>query len=383
MISPYRLLPFYYSGGKTRIFEIARHLSRLHMDVTIIAPFVGWGSDLPKNSDLKTHSVMPALFIIPFFLIDKPLPYQFIISFHPGYRFFMRKYLKTFDIYQFEHASFADLVDYLPREKIIIYSSQNVEYDYVRSECRSELVKTLISKRIYDLEKKLILRSTKILACSEEDKKRFIELYGVEESKVLIIPNGFNQDSETDNVHNEIDPITKFPGLSRFKKWALFYGSNVEHNRVAVKFIVSKLAPQLREECAFIIKGLCGKKFKRYNRDNVFIDSRVGNIKLHATISTVAINPVTQGSGTSLKILDYLIHNWPVISTEFGMRGYHDLRPFVTISDLDGFADAILRGQSLPPAEAAKALKRYLWANSALKIKDIYLSLLENRSGEK
>ena len=109
----------------------------------------------------------------------------------------------------------------------------------------------------------------------------------------------------------------------------------------------------------------------------------MGNIKLHATISTVAINPVTQGSGTSLKILDYLMHNWPVISTEFGMRGYHDLRPFVTISDLDGFADTILRGQSLPPAEAAKALKRYLWANSALKMKDIYLSLLENRSGEK
>lgn len=377
-LSPYRLIPL-NSGGKIRIFEIARHLSRLNLEVTIIAPFIGRRSDVPKNHNFKMHSAMPALCLIPFLFNERPFPYQFLISFHPGYRFFIRKYLKAFDIYEFEHASFADLIDHIPPEKIIIYNSQNVEYDYVRSECRSGLVKTLVSKRIHNLEKKIILRSAKIFACSEEDKNRFIELYGIEENKVSIIGNGINQDSDIDYFDSEIHPIRIFPGLSQFKKIALFYGSNVEHNRVAVRFIVNRLAPELKDECAFIIKGLCGKEFKRFNRHNVFIDSRVGPVKLDPAISTVALNPVTQGSGTSLKTLDYLGHDWPVISTPFGMRGYSDLKPFVTICPLDEFADAILRGQRLSP-EIANVLRKYQWGNIALKAKNIYRSLLEGKS---
>jgi len=67
MISPYRLIPL-NSGGKIRIFEIARHLSRLNLEVTIIAPFIGRRSDFPKNHNFKMNSAMPALCLIPFFI---------------------------------------------------------------------------------------------------------------------------------------------------------------------------------------------------------------------------------------------------------------------------------------------------------------------------
>ena len=373
IISPYPIFPLHY-GGKIRIFQIARNLSKLNFNITVIAPFkIGDRSTVSINKNFRIHSVKYPPFLIPFLLVDRPFPYQFLVSFHPGYRFLMKKYLEGFDIYQFEHASFADLLDYLPAEKIVVYNSQNVEHDYVKSECHTGFAESLSLKRIYSFENKLIQRSAKIFACSEEDRKRFIELYNTSEDKISIIPNGVSDEID---VHlRKEDAIKKFPALSGFKKRVLFSGSDVKHNRVAVKFILNELAPRLERDCAFIVKGTCGKKFKRHKLGNVFIDPEGGKILPYAKISTSAINPVIQGGGTSLKVLEYLKYKLPVISTPFGIRGHSDLKEFITLCDLNTFADAIRKEQRLP-SRAGEMLKRYTWRNSALRIKDIYLSLL-------
>ena len=379
VVSPYFLFPL-DSGGRIRIFEIARGLSELNFEVVVIAPFfrIHRYPALSINDGLKIYPIRHPCAIIAFLLMDILFPYMVLASFHPAFRLLARKHLEAFDVYQFEHASFADLVDYIPPEKTVVYDAHNVEYDYVKSECRNKFAETLSLRKIYYLEKKLVLRCAKILACSEQDKKRFIELYGVKEDKILIIPNGIRQISEN-NFEEAHHAIKKFPKLALFKRRALFAGSHAEHNRVAVKFILSRLAPQLKNDCAFIIKGACGKNFKGYKGENIFIDSKGdGCIKSCAAVSTVAINTVTQGGGTSLKTLDYLAHNLPVISTEFGIRGYDDLKPFVTISDLNDFAKAILREQHLSP-DVADVLRRYLWSDCASKVKDIYLSLLDKK----
>ncbi|MBU4376101.1 MAG: glycosyltransferase [Candidatus Omnitrophica bacterium] len=375
IVSPYSLFPV-HSGGKIRIFEIARNLSEYDFEVTVIDPFIKIRkrSTIVINDRLRICSVNYPLSSIFALCAYRFLPFQYIVSFHPGYRFFIREYLRAFDIYQFEHASFADLLDHLPSQKIVIYDAHNVEYDYVKSECRTAFANKLALNRIYDLEKKLILRSAGIFTCSEEDKNRFVALYGAEKDKISVIPNGVKQVSNHSGIEDDI--IKKFPRLSQFDRRILFSGSDVEHNRVAVRFILDKLASQLKRECAFIIKGTCGKRFKKYKIDNVFINADGGDIKSYAAVSTAAINPVTQGGGTSLKVLDYLTYNLPVVSTEFGMRGYGDLKPFVTVSSLNRFADAILKTRYLS-SEVTEVLKGYLWSSSTSKIKDIYLLLKE------
>ena len=271
IISSYPVFPLHY-GGKIRIYQMALNLSRLNLDMTVIAPHkIGQPSLLQINENLRVYSIKYP-FVLPFLLTDRPFSYPFLISFHPGYRFFIRKFLESFDVYQFEHASFSDLIDFIPRDKIIIYDAQNVEYDYVKSECRSKFIKALSLKRIQDFEKKIIFHSQRIFVCSEEDKNRFIEHYRARKDKFFIVPNGIQKVFQS-KPRGKHDITGEFPGLKKFKKRALFCGSNVMHNRAAGEFIVNQLAPQLKRDCAFIIKGGCGRSFQKHTMSNVFINS--------------------------------------------------------------------------------------------------------------
>ena len=47
----------------------------------------------------------------------------------------------------------------------------------------------------------------------------------------------------------------------------------------------------------------------------------------------VALNPVTTGSGSNLKLVEYLAAGCSVVSTEFGSRGFDDLRDAITIGE--------------------------------------------------
>lgn len=374
VISSYPIFPLHY-GGKIRIYQIALNLSKLNFDITIIAPYkIGQPSLLQINRNLRVYSVKYP-FVLPFLLTDRPFSYPFLVSFHPGYRIIIRRFLERFDIYQFEHASFSDLIDHIPQEKIIIYDAHNVEYDYVKSECRSKFIKNLSLKRIHDFEKKIISRSQSIFVCSEEDKNRFIELYGTGKDKFYVVPNGIQQVFHK-KPRGKYDITREFSGLKKFKKKALFCGSDVKHNRAAVEFIVNQLAPQLKKDCAFIVKGGCGRSFQKNTMRNVFISPEDDGVESFVSASTLAINPILQGSGTSFKTLFYLANKLPVVSTEFGARGYSDLKPFLTISDIKNFALSIRKDRNLPTG-VEEVMKKYLWSKVTLKIKDIYQSLLQ------
>jgi glycosyltransferase involved in cell wall biosynthesis len=285
----------------------------------------------------------------------------------------IRKYLSAFDVYQFEHPNFADLLDDIPEEKTVVYNAHNVEYDYVTSECVHPRVKGIVAKRFYGLERKLIQRCAKVLACSDNDKRRFMELYAVSNDKLEIVPNGIRKIDLTGRTAKPRS-LDRFPELSTFKRRALFAGGDVAHNHAAVRFILDYLSPRLGRECAFIIKGPCGKLVKGHRSENVFVDLEGGTIDDYAGFCTVALNPVMQGGGTNLKILDYLAHGLPVISTEFGMRGYDDLRRFVTLCELKDFAEE-LRAHREIHVDVEKALESYLWDTGALLVKDLYVLL--------
>jgi hypothetical protein len=331
-----------------------------------------------RSDALSAHNNLEAVsikypFRLPYCLTGKPFPYHFIVSFHPGYRLVIRKYLAAFDVYQFEHANFADLLDGIAPEKPVVYNAHNVEYDHVTSECFAKWAKAITAKRIYSLERKVIQRCARVLACSENDKKRFMQLYAARGEEIEVISNGIKEIAVGNGAWGAPDP-GMFPGLSKFRQRGLFAGSDSAHNRIAVKYILTDLAPRLRQECAFVIKGACGRRFQRHWSSNVFIDPEGSNIESYANVCTVALNPITQGGGTNLKILDYLCHGLPIVSTEFGMRGYDDLRNFVSICELNDFPGELRKEQRFR-SEAIKVLERYLWRNSALKIKSIYSSL--------
>ena len=71
-------------------------------------------------------------------------------------------------------------------------------------------------------------------------------------------------------------------------------------------------------------------------------------------VADVALNPVVRGSGTNLKIVEYMAAGAPVVSTEFGARGIDMVAgEHLTIAAITDFVDAI--GQVLTDPAAAYA----------------------------
>ncbi len=369
MLAPYRITPA-DTGGKIRVFELARGVSENNIQVTVLMPMSPakyTRTDINKRMAIE---VFPYPFVLPFLFTGKPFSYSYLISLHPGLRYLMKRFFESFDIIQFEGVSFAGLLDHISRSKKIVYDAHNVEYDYARSETNRPWVRNISVQRIRRLEQKITQRADRILTCSSNDAERLTELYDIRPDKCTVIPNGIHLRKGSPALSNE-DVGRKFPRLMDFPQRAIFSGSDVAHNRAAVRFLIESVAPRLEKECAFVIKGQCGNHFREHARENVFFDGEFGNVGPYAEACTVALNPVMQGSGTSLKVLDYLAHGLPVVSTEFGMRGFDDLKRLVTLAEPDEFAAALQR-KTLFSAEILSNIEKYSWGSIAAHLSEIY-----------
>jgi glycosyltransferase involved in cell wall biosynthesis len=370
-VSAFPVLPT-SAGGKIRIVQIARALSRIGVEVTVVTPFhVTQRRALAEREPFTLCQVPYAPFLLPFLFVDRPFPYGWLVSFHPGYGMLLPVSLAAFDVCQVEHPAFVDLLRHVPGKVPIVYSAQNCELDYVCAESRSGIVRRIVSGRMRALEAQLVQRAAHVFACTEGDCRRFVELYGASEGRVSVLPNGVDLAA--------VDPASAGPPQATpvepapWRRRAIFAGSDVEHNRCAVRAILTRIAPALEREIEFVIVGSCANRFK--GTRNVRLDPD-GDLGRYATLGGIGLNPVTTGSGSSLKLLHYLAYNLPVVSTPFGMRGLEDLAPWVVMADLDEFADALRR--ELPPRDGVREhLARYAWSTVAEKALSVYEALVD------
>jgi hypothetical protein len=159
----------------------------------------------------------------------------------------------------------------------------------------------------------------------------------------------------------------------RFARRAVFSGSDVMHNRTAVRAILTQIAPAFEREIEFVIVGPCAHRFRDQGGPNVRLDPH-GDLSRYARPGTVGLNTVVAGSGSSLKLLQYLAYDLPVVSTPFGMRGFPDLAPWVVTADLHDFADALRRELPAPHGVRAR-LARYEWKSVAQGALRVYEAL--------
>jgi glycosyltransferase involved in cell wall biosynthesis len=199
----------------------------------------------------------------------------------------------------------------LPNVKIV-YHAHNVEY-LLRQERSNRLVAALTRWT----ERYLLTNCDRSFAVSEDDRQRFFSLYGVLPS---LLPNGVDCSAYSVPAA-EIDTVRESFGIT--DEAILFMGLyGYPPNTEAVRFLAEQVMPALHHErpnLRLVVTG-GGPPISPPWLINTGVISRRD---LNAVICAcrVGVAPIFRGSGTRLKILEYMAAALPVVSTKKGAEG--------------------------------------------------------------
>lgn len=257
--------------------------------------------------------------------------------------------------------------------KLRIYNSYNCEatlYRLLHPEKKSAPIHQLIEGE----EVKLLAHADCVLYCGEADLEAFeLSVPGVAQ-KALFAPNGMLA-----------QPLRLQKNVQ--KRTAIFIGSGHPPNVQAARFIVDKLAPQC-PDIHFHILGGClpeGKYPSNLTRHG-FVDS-AKKVELLSQ-ATIALNPMLGGSGSNIKVFDYLSIGLPLLSTPVGVRGIDLTHADSYISaEQEHFASALNEwiGNSVELARVGEqghrvAKAEYTWDVTALRVVKHIDAVLEQKS---
>lgn len=198
--------------------------------------------------------------------------------------------------------------------KFLVYDAHNCEYLLRIKQLKKKKLGKIVLKIIEKIEKMACEKSNIILTCSKEDKNNFIKLYQLKKDKIYVIPNSINEKKIKVNKRKRKNEI-------------VFIGAYYEPNNEALDFIIKELAPKLKNFKFNIIGSIKIHVEKEYYDkkipSNVHCWGVVNDKKLNEIYnqSKLAINPMFNGSGFNIKMLDYMQAQLPIITTKVGARG--------------------------------------------------------------
>ena len=250
------------------------------------------------------------------------------------------------DVIVISHPWVFPIVSRLPglEDKPLIYDSQNVEGRLRASLLGREGLAGGVAEMVESLERELCLRAAAIFACSSEDARAFEFFYGVDPSRIHVVPNGTDVHRLRPCGADERRHSRAFLGFPPDRSVVVFVGSRYAPNTEAARFICGRLAPAL-SDVQFVIAGGC--------TDEVMPGEIPGNVTALGAVDAetrdrvlaaadVAINPMSRGSGTNIKVLDFLGAGLPTLTTAVGGRGLGDgAGVSYLVAELDDFAREI------------------------------------------
>ena len=235
-----------------------------------------------------------------------------------------REHIAAADVVVFTHPwCYPPLADGLRDDQLVVYDSQNVETLLKAEAFPANDAARQVLRVVASSEQALLERSHIVLACSDEDGAIFRRVFDLDPYKIRIAPNGaftrrFPAASTVDRVMKRADA-----GLPGDRPVALFLGSMYGPNVEAARYIVGQLAPAC-PSVTFVIAGGVGQALANAPaRPNVVITGPVEDERRDALLlgADVALNPMFAGSGTNIKMFDYMAAGLPVLTTLVGARG--------------------------------------------------------------
>ena len=369
MLTPWPIAPLSH-GGRVRTFRLAAGLARRGAEVDVACP---WGPGQPRGDHrldgvcVRPHA-FPTMPLLP--LSDDWLPSDLAIAWQsrlPGF-----KPAREYDVVQAAAPGFAPWLERLPPGVLRVYGSANVEHDFAhRRAAQYGRLRRRLANGVAELERRVIAASDVVFACTDQDARRFEELYGV--SDVAVVPNGFDDellalDRARLRAHGRAEL-----GVDEDERLVLFVGGAADHNNRAVEFLERELAPRLDGRTRLLVAGKAAGALTGHG-GRVLALGFVDDVKPLFAAADVAVNPVAYGSGSNLKVAEYLAVGLPVVTTPIGARGFERWSERMRIVELDHFAEAIAASQHAGARPAG--IEDRGWDRIAGRLHDLYVSRL-------
>ncbi|HAZ13631.1 MAG: hypothetical protein A2X86_13945 [Bdellovibrionales bacterium GWA2_49_15] len=175
------------------------------------------------------------------------------------------------------------------------------------------------------VEKNAMRSASLVLSCTTADLEYFKKHYGLPASKSRLVPNALNlakiesalqtYNKEQIRANLQIDQQTSL---------ILFSGSSYFANTEAFKFIKSFCIEKQNFLRAMNIKFLIAGTVSDMpiNSEFYLATAKVSDVHRYFIACDAAINPVSIGSGSNIKMCEYIAFGLPILTTHFGARGF-------------------------------------------------------------
>ncbi|MBC8049827.1 MAG: glycosyltransferase [Chitinophagales bacterium] len=225
--------------------------------------------------------------------------------------------------------------------KPLFYLAHNCEFELAVNALASTEF-TAAAAMLHQLEYLTCQAADGVFGCSQDDCLKYQILYGIDPSKTHVAGNGAE-----DRLASRAAEMFK----TTMPRTALFVGSNWQPNVHAAKFIVEKLAPLCPDVEISIVGSVCASLDSSHSASNICLRNRISNRELGALMARthVGLNPMGGGSGSNVKMADYLAHGMEVLSTPVGARGFPPQLANIHIASLDTFAESLATICANPP----------------------------------
>lgn len=226
----------------------------------------------------------------------------------------------VFDTVVIDHLQMYEYAKLFPESRIILHT-HNVESDIwfeYANKCTG-IMKALVNrsaKMTYSYEKKAIETADFVTAISKSDAEKFEKMVPEKEIEVL---QGYSEYSILKDETN----------IRCVNNKILFIGSYGWFPNVAsAKYLVEKIMPILRKRKVAVQLFLVGKNptqemldyGKKY--DDIIVTGMVDSVDPYILDCDVFVNAVCEGSGINIKMIEAMGKGIPIVTSEFGARGY-------------------------------------------------------------
>ena len=203
------------------------------------------------------------------------------------------------------------------RGKIIV-RAHNVEHDFFKINFMAH--KTFMNGAKFLISKKregyMIENCDLVLAITELDKKRLIELYNVSPDKVQIFPVAVNLAKDNKTFDGKIGERLKC-----LITGSLWFGPNAD----ATVWFLKEVYPAVRSICDLTVAGFRpNERVKQSCQESgVKLVDSPDKMEPYFRETELVLAPIFDGGGMKVKIAEALSYGLPVMTTDHGNIGYN------------------------------------------------------------